>query len=146
MSRHEAYSFHFFITSLLSMNNFNNKFYFYCNRFSTFKPQKLLMKCLHNTSVGMQIDKDLAIRMTLSMWFLSNHLIDSYLVLTGSILRVFTNANQHIKDITFVQINYVLCDQMFAHVGGISPFCCDWCWGHKVIVTHSSLLVTSLTP
>lgn len=40
--------------------------------------------------------------------------------LINSLLRVNTNSKQHIKDIRVMQINCMLCGQLFVHVGGIS--------------------------
>lgn len=61
-------------------------------------------------------------------------LIDSLLILTGFslALRVTTIDKQHIKDITFMQIYWLHCGQIFVHVGGISPLRCD----HFVVVTQ----------
>lgn len=40
-------------------------------------------------------------------------------ILIGSPLRVITKTLQHIKDITFLQINCMICGQMFVDVGCI---------------------------
>lgn len=59
------------------------------------------------TKVEMGIEKNLGILIPLS-------------ILAGSSLRVSIIAKQHIKDI-FVQINCILCGQMYVHIGDISP-------------------------
>lgn len=42
--------------------------------------------------------------------------------------RVTTITNQRIKDITVLQMNCLLCGQMFVHLGCVSSLCCDQCW------------------
>lgn len=75
-------------------------------------------------ALGMGINKNSVITIPLSI-----SLIDSHWVLIDSGLRATTIAKQHIKDIRFMQINCMMCGQMFVHVGGISPLFCYQCCG-----------------
>lgn len=52
-------------------------------------------------------------------------------ILAGSSLSVSIIAKQHITDI-FVQINCILCGQMFVHIRGISPL--------SLLCTHTQIL------
>lgn len=56
--------------------------------------------------------------------------IHSLLILNGVTLRVTAIAKQLIKHITFVQMNCMLGDYIFLHVGGMSPLSCNLGWSH----------------
>lgn len=74
---------------------------------------------------------------------IDNNLVIPVLVslinLIVSNVRVTTISKQQIKDIKIMLINYMLYAQMFVHVRGIFPLCCDQFWDHyskKVIIAH----------
>lgn len=69
--------------------------------------------------VGMGINKNLAIPWSIFISILIGFSLAP--LWFSTICKLYT------KEITFMQMNWILCGQMFLHVAGMSSVCCDWC-------------------